>query len=235
MKNLSLHNLFVENSSFPHKGLVMPHFKDKRYLGFKSIEGFDPIEKEEFQVILDNVKHRHKDAARALIILLYYSGCRPVEALQLTRQSFKKEGNKLWVVFPAAKDGTIGSIMFQAKNQHIKELSDYSLRAWAPGYPIFFRLRGKGRRIVSYEDKKKGIVVQKEYNEITRNVRYFVKKASGTVPYFFRHNRFSKASALGANIQELMELKRAKREASCYPYLHFSKERKAKLGKYVKD
>jgi integrase len=215
--------------------VVMPVYKDARMLGFKSVQGFEPMDKREFTEKLDSFIHKYKDAGRALLILLYYTGCRPIEALGLTRESFRKDGVRLWVIFPAAKKGELGSLMLPISNSHIRELASFALQGWSPGYPIFFRLSGNAKRTVKKKHSKTGEIRIHEYREKTHKVRHLVKKFFGTTSYFFRHNRFSRASLKGASLKDIMELKRAKTEASCYPYLHFSKARKAKLVRYVSD
>lgn len=215
----------------------MPKYTDKRMLGFQSVKGFEPIEQQEFAECLDKVDHKSKEAARAILILLYYTGCRPIEALELTRNSFKKEGRHLIVFFPGVKGGNIGSISLSLNNKHIVELAGYVLQNWFPEQLVFFELLGvrkMGVKFVKIKNKGGDVSLIQSFDK-TYKVRYLVQKTFGTVPYFFRHNRFSRAMMKGASLAQIKELKRAKSEASCYVYLHFSMAHKKQFLRFVND
>lgn len=217
--------------------LFMPRYTDKRMLDFKSIQGYTPMEQEEFSKGLAQVKHKYLPAARSALILLYYSGCRPIEALELERISFRKQGGKLWIVFPAKKGGESGTLMFSLKNPHIKELAEFALAAWLPQQKIFARLIGhrkkNGLKMVKVKDNSTGEIHLLPAEDKTYKLNYLIKKTFDTIPYFLRHNRFSRAMQNGATLRQVKELKRAKTEQSCYTYLHFSTHEKKKLVRFT--
>src|SRR3990167_3469877 len=138
---------------YHNEGFTMSKFKDARYLGFKSVQGFEPIEQIEFQGMLSNIKHKYTPAARSLFILLYYTGARPAEIVSLTRQSFRKEKSNLWVTFPAVKHGNVGTLMLPLRNPHIKELANFVLAGWLPDYPLFSRFISNTKREIKSINK----------------------------------------------------------------------------------
>ena len=214
----------------------MPAITDKSYLEFIKTGLIHPIDKDSFQRMLDKVEHKNKDQARALFILLFWTGRRPCEILQLTPDLIKKDNRKLKVMFPTSKRGVYTTLHFPLRNPHFKELWKYAQGAGFPGFKMFWAFRGK-RGGGDYKKRTewttpKGENRVKEYSVISRRLRYWVKKWSGTTPYFFRHNRFSTMAQQGADDREIMHAKGGRTIASVQPYLHLSSKRADRLSKY---
>ena len=67
---------------------------------------------------------------------------------------------------------------------------------------------------------KKGIT--KDYPNITCKIQWLFKKYFIFPPYFLRHNRFSKLADKGVSLDQIRQLKGAKRMESITPYFHLS-------------
>jgi integrase len=189
--------------------------------------------KEEFSQKLDEIKHKHKTELRCLLILLFYTGCRPSEAVQLTPKNFFiKDKKTLWVMMPTTKGGEPGLIPLSLKNPHIQELTNYVF-GYAPAYYLFQHFISRGLKYRK-EKLENGEIIKIPYKyETTRKIRHWVYKFFSIPPYFFRHNRFTTSAIKGATLRQLMMLKRAKNEKSVYPYLHFSIKEKAQLKRFT--
>jgi len=218
----------------------MPAITDARYKTFltqgKSIEF---IKLNEFELMLKNVKHKHQQQARALFIMLYFTGRRPAEILELTPELITKQRTHINILFPTKKGGIVSNLMFPLTNPYFKEFWDYANSAGFPGFKIFWAFRGKKgggyyKKIVKWVIRN-GEQRVKEYPGETKRLRYWVKKWCGITPYFFRHNRFSKMMLQGASFADVMHAKGAKGYGSIFPYIGYSKKMAKRLSKYYKD
>lgn len=215
----------------------MPEIKDQLYKDFITKGLHTPIDKDQFQGMLERIEHPQKTQARALFILLYWTGRRPCEILDLTPENIHKEGRKLKITFPTAKRG-FTTTLFYILTPHFKEVWEYAAAAGFPGFKLFWAFRGKkggGKHIKRVKwVTQKGEKRVKEYNVISRRLRYWVEKWAGTTPYYFRHNRFSSMSASGARQQEILFAKGGRSLASVQPYIGLSKEQASRISKYFK-
>lgn len=214
----------------------MPTIKDESYTEFLHKGTITLIDKDSFQRMLDNVEHKHKEQARALFILLFWTGRRPCEILDLTPDLIIKENRKLKVMFPTSKHGVYTTLHFPLKNPHFKEVWAYASKAGFAGFKMFWAFRGKKgggiyKKTVQWLTPK-GERRAKEYIVISRRLRYWIKKWSGITPYWFRHNRFSTMATQGADDREIMHAKGGRSQASVQPYLHLSSKRANRMSKY---
>lgn len=233
--------------------------KSERYRQFLDGQGFTPIEPAEFETFLANVKHKQLAEARALVILLYYSGRRPGEIVQLTQQGFAQEKGRLFkLMVPTIKGGQFQTI-FLPRNPHTIEVFNWIKKTFVPGrndelFPSFHSKTitwGKAaKREPSDNPRKKGKIIRDEKGNPVMEPRaferqtflhYWFKKWSGGLPseksitaYFFRHSRLTQLANQGMSLHELKEFKGAKDIQSVEPYLHVSGEQMKKWGKKIK-
>lgn len=204
--------------------------KNKHYRQFLDEGIIHTLTEDDLHAALDNVTGKHQRQGRSLIICMYYTGARPVEALQLKARHISKRGSYVLVRLAASKHGLPRTPHLQYKRPLVKEFYQYARSLFQEMY-LFHNYRTKYTR---KRLTKKGI---KEYVEITDGLRYWFKKWFKNVtdepipPYYLRHNRFSKLSEAGATMEEIRILKGSKTFTSVTPYLHMSSRAAKKLAK----
>jgi site-specific recombinase XerD len=178
-----------------------------------------------------NVKGKNLSAGRSLLIILYFTGCRPVEALNIKAKDLKKEGNYIIVQLKGSKRGLPRPVYLPLKNPMIKELYDYSLKCY-PEVLLFYSFRNNYLRT---SINKKGDV--RTRNEITDKLRYYMRLwfdnviEGGIPPYYLRHNRFSKLAQKDASLESIRQLKGSRTLNSVMPYLHLSSKTAKEIGR----
>jgi len=182
---------------------------------------------------LDNVKGirgKYVDEGRALLILLYYTGCRPNEALKVKAKDIEREKTYLKVKMQGSKGGYPRTIYIPYKHSMAKELFKYSSRVFDEMF-LFFHYRSKYTRKVTTKSGEIKVRI-----DITDKLRYFFArwfKETEITPYVLRHNRLSKLAEKGATMEQLRQIKGAKSFDSVMPYLHLSKEQAQKVGRKI--
>lgn len=209
----------------------MPKIKDVSYKQFLQTGLIDIINKDRFKDMLANVEHKYKKQARALFIILYYGGRRPVEVLDLMAENIKKERQRLRIMFPTAKKGRYTTLYMPMRNEHINEFYKYASKLFPKQY-IFWAFRGGSSNRVKYLSG--GTTKFKNYVRTTARLYYWFRKWCKLPPYYFRHNRFSTMAQEGATIPQIAHAKGAADMRSVMPYVHMSKAEAAKLIKYYK-
>jgi len=210
----------------------MPLIKDSAYRQFLDTGLIRLIDKDVFEESLAKVQHTQKEQARALLILLYYTGARPSEILELRGGSVKKEGRYMKILIPTKKRGRYRTLYLLNKG-HIQEALKYAReKVVHPDIYLFWKFRGKNKKVVKYRTLRDGIV-SKDYVETTKIVWYWVKKWMGYTPYFLRHNRFSGMASKGASDFEIMFAKGAIDLKSVSAYRHMSQRQAKKTAKYM--
>jgi len=208
----------------------MARIKNKNYRKFLDQGIIETINEDTIKQALNNIKGKRKKEGRALLITLYYTGARPNEILRLKTESINKDKSYLVIKMPASKNGLPRSIYLQLKKPLIKELYNFC-QSIPPNMYLFYNYRSKYTRT---RKTKKGIT---QYTEIADSLRYhFNKWFEGIIPesippYFLRHNRFSKLSEAGLDMQDIRILKGAKTYNSVMPYLHMSTKSAKKIAK----
>ncbi len=209
----------------------MPTIKDTEYKQFLETGLISIIDKESFEKMLGNVEHpKDTKQARALFILLFYSGRRPAELLELQAQHIKKERRHIKLLLPTKKKGRY-SLIYLPLNQYTKEIWEYASNKFPEQY-LFWLFRGNNVKRVRY--KTKDGIKEKQYIEISKKLWYWIKKWCGVTPYFFRHNRLSDLALKGADPLELMYYKGASDARSVMKYMHMSSARAKKIARYLK-
>jgi site-specific recombinase XerD len=210
---------------------------NENYRNFLDNGMIEIITKAQFQQALENISERnrsHIKEGRSLLITLYYTGCRPVEALKLQAKHFEKEGEFLKIKLAGAKKGLPRVIYLPYRIKEIKELEKYS-SSFFEDYYLFIHY--KNHYIRNYKSTKGRPLVKTETSD---KLRYYIKKwFEGVIPnnittYFLRHNRFSELAIAGLTPQDIKFLKGARSVESVSPYLHLSSHHAKKIAKKFK-
>jgi integrase len=137
---------------------------------------------------------------KVMLILLYYTGARPSELLELTKENFRIIEKTLFVSIPTKKHGETRTIPLPLKNPRISFVADYI-------------------NTISSEVK-----IFKPRFKNSRDIRKFVYKVSDNkyTAYFFRHNLLSILANSGASVYELKTWKGAKTIKSVEPYIRLA-------------
>jgi hypothetical protein len=189
---------------------------------------------------LPGIKHKYKDEARVLVILLWTSAARPNEVLKLLRKDIKVTGENLKVMFTGSKGSNPRELSFPLSCPEINEawLFAQKLYDWQPLFPHFVSkckipYTYYWKNIKNQETGKTERIrvrVNKEYPLLADKLQYWFKKWGLRTPYYYRHNRMTIA-AEDLGIRDLQQLKGAKKENSVYCYLRSTAEAKKRIGK----
>lgn len=204
------------------------------YLKFLREGMIDTLEEEDILKACDNVTGNNKKQGRALIIALYFTGARPNEVLDIKSKDVKREGSYVHVFVKGSKNGLPRTIWLPYKSVLVKEFLSYA-NSLFPDMRLFWAYRSKYKREVVKPD---GSV--KEYHEVSAKLRHHFKRWFVDVlddpipPYYLRHNRMSKLSMAGVEMQDLRMIKGAKTFDSITPYLHLSAASAMKIAKKLK-
>lgn len=232
MENHTLAKGLVKTFVLPEGVLNMPKIVNSEYAAFNREGLINPIELDAFEDILKRVKHPSNTAqARALFIILYYSGRRPCELVELKPENIDKEGRYIVIRFITKKGGRATTLSFP-KNKHTLEAYDYCKKC-IPKTPCFYNFISESKNKVCWTTKA-GQPRFKEYSRDSKRVNYWVNKWTKRPAYWFRHNRMSLLAMKGATDRELMFFKGAKDHKSITPYIHLSKATAQKVAKYFK-
>ena len=190
------------------------------------------INEENINTALQNVRGRNVREGRVLIIVLYYTGGRPVEVLELRGSSITRDGGYVIIDIKAAKKGLPRKIYLQYNKPLVKELWEYS-KLIHPDMYLFYHYRG------NYKNSKMLKKEIKEYIETTAKLRYYFKKwfdgvvEGGINPYYLRHNRFSKMAEKNIPFEHIRLMKGSKSPGGVVPYIHMSSEMAKKNAKKI--
>jgi site-specific recombinase XerD len=206
---------------------------NKNYRAFIDKGIIQTLDQEDITKALGNVAGRYTKEGRALIIILYYTGARPNEVLQIKAKDIHKEGSYLVINLKGSKGGLPRPVYLPLKLDMVKELYNYS-KGHFEDMLLFSHFAGEYTRVYI---TKKGQAIQ--YVELTGKLRYyfarwFANVIEGSIsPYFLRHNRFSALASKGLTLEDLRQIKGAKTFSSIYPYLHLSVNTAKKIAKKI--
>lgn len=185
----------------------------------------DMVEEKHVRMAMKNIVHfPFKKEAKALLIMLYYTGARTNEVLRIRAVDVSKEKSYVKVKIAGSKKGLPRTFYLPYRLEMVKELYKYTSRLY-PEMPLFFHFKYHYKR--RYKRKDGSI---KEYVQTSDKVHYYVKKwftgvLPGSIPpYFFRHSRFSQLTEAGLSSEEIMMLKGGRSLSSVRPYQHMSKK-----------
>lgn len=191
------------------------------------------LEPEHIDKASNNIKGKYEQQHKSILYTLYLTGARPIEVLELKPKNHTKQKGYLKIDLPPAKNGLARPFYISLKNKYAKHIWKYS-QTIMPEMYLYWKLRGKYTR---ERLTKKGNL--KKYNETSRPLRYHLTKwfkgvlTTDIIPYYLRHNRFSKLSANGATPEEIRLLKGAKTTNSVTPYLHLSTTSAKKIARKI--
>lgn len=210
-------------------GQKVQKIKHELYKQFMEKNIIQFVEETDVQKALDqNVTGKHTEEARAMIIIMYYTGARPNEILELKAKDVIHDKSYIKVWLKESKGGLPRTIWLQLKRPMVKEFFNYARKIYDEMF-LFSSFRGM---YIRTKQCRNGV---RTYIETTDKLRYHFKKwfknfhEDGIPPYYLRHNRFSKVSAKGGSAEEIRQLKGAKTFSSVVPYLHMS----SKMGKSI--
>jgi len=212
--------------------------KNKHYRTFLEQGDFKIITEDHIKKALENVKGihgQHIQEGRALLIFLYYTGARPIEAFHTKAGNFERELKHVKIRVPTAKGGKMRSIRLPCTQRYslVRELADYVFSLPPFVYP-FWHYRSKHHRVREYKG------TTKHYHESTDKLRYhFSKWFAGILeepipPYYLRHNRFSQLAEAGVRIEDLRFFKGGRGLNSVMPYFHMSKQKSVNISKKIR-
>jgi len=207
--------------------------KNLAYRKFLDTQSIDFCNEADIKQYLANIKHKCQTEARCLMIVLYYTGARPSEILDLLAEDIVKEGAYLSIRFKGrtsdqyAKKRTVPrTIKLTYRLPLVKELHDYASGLFPNTY-LFYHFKSNYKRVLV---RKNGLF--SEHLDTTDKLRYFVLKWTNGVhtPYFYRHNRLSKWADQGCQDNELRILKGCRSNESIAPYVHLSTTRQTRIA-----
>jgi len=153
------------------------------------------LTEEDLKEMLTNCKDAEE---RVCLILLYYTGARPQEILELRVKDVWQDGNKIAVSIPTLKKG-IGRTIFIPLNNVTQELISF----------------------VKERPKDLKLILKWRFSHNIRDFVYRISEKKLT-PYFFRHNRISQLANAGVDPYTLKRFKGAKSVLSVEPYLQLA-------------
>lgn len=203
----------------------MPRITNEAYKKLFQEGEIDLFPPEKFHELLDKITLRnHPDLAkqyRYFLIILYWSGRRPVEILELKGKDVGRSAQYVTVFFHTVKKGEPSRLFF---NTHfIPEIREF--REWTThGFPEMFLFQGlRSGNTAKVRWKGRGNQpMEKIYFRPTHNLWYYIRKWFGVPPYFFRHNRLSSMANKGASLLQLKHQKGAKSVKSVEVYVRIA-------------
>lgn len=212
----------------------MPKIFNQRYKDFLEKNTIRTINNQEFETMIKQIKHKNQKQATALISILYYTGARPSEVLRLTAGMIKKDGARwLLISMPATKNGLPRPITLKYALPQVKQIYQYS-KGLPENMYLFKNFASNKIRKTTYKTST-GEIKTKEYIETAAKIYYYSIKWFGLLPYFLRHNRFSKMMEEGATSDDIKFIKGAKSMESVTPYQHMSARTSKNISKLIKD
>ena len=210
------------------------HYKEFKKTGLIKYITIDHLKKA-LENIEKTTKKNEQEEAKALLITLYYTGCRPAEALLMKSKQIEKKGTHLKLLFVTLKGGRARTIWLSTKKfPLLRILYEWHLKKYHEEY-LFFNFMGKYKHKREWFHKRENKLVNKEYIDLSAKLPYYFKKwFKGIVeinPYYLRHNKFSKlANDPQVTDRDLMQLKGARSYDSIEFYIHQSAQRAKKLS-----
>jgi integrase len=242
----------------------MPAVKSQLYKDFKENKGIVIFTRDMLLQTIYNISKMYREGkfqrdyhrpARAFMIILWITGARPGEILNLTAKNvFKTDTGEIAIEFKTSKGGNPRQAKLPSHDELVNELWEYASSITLPEMFIFHMFRSKRIRTnVKVTRKSKNPItgemeskVVKDYtgrvyeNNSDKILRLFKRWVSGILdnvdgmeisPYYLRHSRISViADEDGIDIEDIRIFKGAKDYRSCQPYMHATPKKLKKLG-----
>lgn len=212
----------------------MPRILNERYNEFFKKGSINTISPEQFLSYMKRINHKQIKQARNFFSILYYTGARPAEILDLKAKDITKEGLRYVIIqMPGKKNGLPRPIRLPYRRPYVKEIYQYAIALFEEQY-LFPSLRSNKIRTTKWVTSK-GEHKSKDYEESSCKIWYhFDKWFDGEInPYFLRHNRFSKLMEAGGTAEQVRSLKGAKSMESTTAYMHLSKKQSVEIAKKI--
>ncbi|MCJ7458318.1 MAG: hypothetical protein MUP17_04945 [candidate division Zixibacteria bacterium] len=243
----------------------MPTIKNQLYRDFKEGKVITIFTRDLLDQTLHNITTMYRDgkfqkdhskAARAFMIVLWASGGRPAEILNLTAEDIKRNtNNDIVVSFKTLKSGNPRSLTLSLQDKFVKEFWEYAASFTVPQMYLFHPFRSNRTRsdVKVYKKRKNPITDEIEsylfksyegkiYEIVSDKVFYYFKRWIADIfdspdghdifPYYLRHSRLTViADDEGNTVEDVRQFKGAKSYRSCLPYMHATPRQAKKLGK----
>ena len=202
----------------------------------------ETIPRPKFDELLKQVQHKQLTQARTLVIILWMTGARPIEVLNLVAGDFEPDGAFMKIKLRTAKRGIGRIIELPYKDPLVNEVWKY-VKDKLPTFYIFWAFRSKSNKtFTKVMVKKKGSdgtiqMIEKRYNkpyhDVSNRLHHWFKKWFQLPPYYFRHNRFTIMADYEDNIERIRQTKGAKGYDSVLRYMHTSAKAARRSGKFL--
>jgi len=206
--------------------ITNPHYR--KFLDEGIISKLEPDHIHRALKNVEGIRGRYIEEGKALLIALYYTGCRPNEVLRLRGKDIIKERSWIIIKAPGSKKGLARPIYLKYNNELVKSLYAYVVKVF-PENLLFYNYMSTYRRKI-----KDGV-----REEVASKLNYYIKRWFDDVfydgetisSYYLRHNRFSKLSESGIPMSDIMQIKGSKTVESVRPYLHLSVDTAKKISR----
>lgn len=216
--------------------------KNKNYKAFLDGEPIEYVEEQHLKQALENIdlysRKGRREEGKALLIMLYYTGCRPAEALLCKAKQIEKDRTYIKIKLKTLKGGRARTIWLNTSIHPLTKILFEWRKKHYEEELLFFNFIGryKHNKLIKKAD---GTEEMKEYIDISAKLNYHFNKwfkevfDGGVNPYYLRHNKFSKLAERGkVSDRQLMQLKGARSYESIAPYIHTSELEGKKVSKY---
>ena len=207
--------------------------KNKNYRAFLDTGQIKTIEPSHIDLALKNIKGRDVKQKRILLLLLYLTGGRPSEVLNITAKDINKDNRYIKIFVKGTKKAFSRYIYMPSKNEHAIEVLDYALSL----YPDLYLLHSlRGEYVRKCYSEKKGYYTR---IETSNRLRYHFKQwfkgviDDGISPYYLRHNFFSKLAMKDVGLEDIRMLKGGKSMNSVVAYVHMSSKKAKSIAKKI--
>jgi integrase len=170
------------------------------------------IEVDEVKKMIDKA---WSDQHKVCVALLYLTGARPKEIIQLVRDDFIILENELRIKIKTLKGGFDRMLIFDRNTTPF--INDIII-------PFIEGLK-ENKRIFDFGKGNNTVRIRQIVYKLSDNI---------VTPYMFRHNRLYKLAELGASPYELMEFKGSKTMDSVRPYVTGSGQTMLKFKDKIK-
>lgn len=232
----------------------MPKITNPYYLQFLKQQEIEFVELPQLRSWLEEIPRQKLprkctiDQAKALLIILYYTGARPSELVDICGKHINRvlyERQRVYEVTLETLKGGIKRTIPIPITPETTFLYEYAKKQYPEAY-IFYAFRKLLKNTVHWSLNKEMIVKengvitrelitdakQKDYIRKGKSVNFYITLWTGRPAYFFRHNRFSIMADKGASDNEIQFVKGSRSPKSVQPYKHLSTKTKKKLAKF---
>ena len=222
----------------------MPLIKNPRYLRHFKKGKIEPISPKEFYEALEKIKapYHVERLMKDYFLLLYWTGRRPVEILDLKGEDFRattlKDQDGTWKDYLSIQTHTkkggkeVEIFLIFDQIPQLRNLWE-RLQGCPSDFVVFWLLRTTGNCTLKWVTKE-GEERTKTYLEPSKKIWYWANKYFGVPPYFFRHSRFSSMVRDGSSFEDIKIFKGAKTMSSVECYISPDEAKLKELGGRLK-